>query len=158
MNRQSFYFLVGAHRGPDLIIHTLPGFISECSEQLEIGIEEVVRRRENESSVRASVLKCLPHGSARLLRGAPLQEMELVEAADHAHPVTDPLLCFGKNGIAPHFTRRKRFHRVRVHVRNLLKDRHHATTGMIDNPLAGRMCELDQLRIIGCYKLLKKVW
>ena len=71
--------------------------------------------------------------------------MRLVEAPDHAHPAANPALCLPKIHVTPHADRGEGLHRVRLHVRDALEERHHSAAGVVDDALARLVGRLDDL-------------
>src|ERR1019366_8905910 len=129
-------------------VHAFPRFAGERLQQGQVGFEEVVRGAQNIAAAGAGLFEAAAEFAAGFLGRAAGQEVKLVETADHADAVPDTALGVGQVCIAAHASGREGFHGVGFHGGDALQQRHHASAGVIDDPLPGTVGLFDQFAIV----------
>mgnify|MGYP000411588892 CR=1 FL=1 len=87
--------------------------------------------------------------------GTILEKMILVKSPDHTDFVPDPSFGFSQVHVGAHPRRCKGLHGIGFHGCNIFQDGHHATAGMVADPLPGLMGCLDKGSIVGRHIIIK---
>ena len=118
-----------------MAIAATPGLIGKCFYKIQVGFKKVIRRGEDIPPSLAGFIKTAPDFFPGIFRGTACEEMKLVKPPDHTYLFTYALFGFLELGIPTHSRRSKGLHGIGIHGSNIFQDGHHASTGMVSNPL-----------------------